>query len=344
MAGGVALGAINALVGMAVMGDMGDDDDDNWSKIPEFVRERSLIIPVSGKDYIALPLPLGFHFLPNIGRLSVEFALGGSDKTAGKQLGALMGVLLDAFNPLGGSQPLLQMATPTVFDPVVALATNEDWTGRPIYRENISNLDPTPGTSRVKDTASPVGKGLAAAINTVTGGNQYRAGGWSPTPDQIDYVIGQLLGGVWRETSKLMTTVASPVTGDELPLYKVPLIGRLAGTTRGTAGQSEQFYENVKAINQVENELKGRARNREDVEGYRREEPLSALAGAGDRYSRRVSELRQMRRDLATQQPEGYRDRMREVDEQIAETMRDLNSRVRVIQRQGVIRSEAVTQ
>jgi hypothetical protein len=35
---------------------------------------------------------------------------------------------------------------------------------------------------------------------------------------------------------------------------------------------------------------------------------------------------------------------MREVDEQIAETMRDLNSRVRVIQRQRVIRSEAVTQ
>ena len=236
------------------------------------------------------------------------------------------------------------MVAPTVIDPVAALLENKDWTGRPIYREDRSPLDPQPGTALTKDTASPVGKGLATAINAVTGGTKYQPGAWSPTPDQIDYVIGQLTGGIGRELSKAATTVAAPVAGDDLPLYKMPLLGRLAGTTRGTAGQSEQFYENVKAINQVENELKGRARNREDVEGYRREEPLSALAGAGDRYSRRVSELRQLRRDLAAQRPEGYRDRMREVDEQIAETMRDLNSRVRVIQRQGVIRREPVTQ
>ena len=336
MAGGVALGAVNALVGMAFMGGFGDDEEDNWSKIPDFVKERSLVIPVSSKDYLAIPLPLGFNFLPNIGRLAVEFAFGGAEKTAGKQLGSLMGVMLDAFNPLGGAQPAAQMVAPTVIDPVVALLENKDWTGRPIYREDRSPLDPQPGTALVKDTASPVSKGIAAAINAITGGTKYTPGAWSPTPDQIDYVFGQLTGGLGREINKAVTTAASPVTGDEVPLYKLPLIGRVVGTTRGASGQSEKFYENVKEINKVENELRGRARNQEDVAGYQAEEPLAQLAGAADRYSRRVSKLRQLRRDLNAKEPPGYREDMKRVDADIEATMRDLNARVRAVQR-GVV-------
>ena len=60
----------------------------------------------------------------------------------------------------------------------------------------------------------------------------------SPTPDQIDYVIGQLTGGIGREVGKLAQTVVSPLTGDELPAHKIPLLGRLYGNTRGAAGQS----------------------------------------------------------------------------------------------------------
>ena len=71
MLGGVLLGAVNALIGMAVMG--GDDDgDDHWDKIPEFVKERSLIVPLGREDYLSIPLPLGFHFLPNVGRLAAN--------------------------------------------------------------------------------------------------------------------------------------------------------------------------------------------------------------------------------------------------------------------------------
>jgi hypothetical protein len=48
-------------------------------------------------------LPLGFHFLPKIGRLSIEMTAGGKDHAPGKQLGKLLQVLMDAFNPLGGT-------------------------------------------------------------------------------------------------------------------------------------------------------------------------------------------------------------------------------------------------
>lgn len=332
MAGGVALGVLNTLLGMAVMGGGGDDgEEDNWEKIPDFIKERSFIIPLSRKDYISIPMPLGFHFLPNLGRLATELAVGGSEKTAGKQAAAMMQILLDAFNPMGGAQNVGQMVTPTVFDPIVALMQNRDWTGQPIYREDRSPLDPQPGMALAKDAATPWSRKLAEAINAVTGGTKYQPGMWSPTPDQIDYVIGQLTGGVGREIGKLSTVVAAPFTGDELPAYKVPLLGRIYGNVRGSAGQSEKFYENVKTLNQVENELRGRARNQEDAKTYLNEEPLTALAGTADGYARRVSELRRMRREVVAAAQPGYRQVADQIDQQLTATMAELNKRVQDI-------------
>ena len=118
MLGGVMLGAVNAMLAMAVMGG-GDDGDDAWEKIPEFVKEKNLIIPISRTEYFSLPLPLGFHFLPNIGRLAVEMMVGGRDHSPASQLGKLLQVLLDAFNPLGGTQSVSQLVTPVIEPPVV---------------------------------------------------------------------------------------------------------------------------------------------------------------------------------------------------------------------------------
>jgi len=195
------------------------------------------------------------------------------DKTLGKQMASLYTDLADAFNPLGGSSPVLQIAAPTVLDPFVALAQNKDWTGEPIYIENRNSLDPQPGTQRGKDSATPWAKGFAEAINAVSGGTEYTPGGWSPTPDQIDYVIGQLTGGLGREAGKVAATAAAPITGEELPPYKIPLVGRLYGNTGGVSGQSERFYENITKANEAENGIKGRVRQGIAVADYLTDHP-----------------------------------------------------------------------
>ena len=329
MYGGVALGAINTLLGMAAMGGGGDDDrDDAWERIPEFIKERNLIIPVSGEDYVAIPMPLGFKVFPNIGRLAVEFAFGGPEKSATRQLGKLLMTFADAFNPLGGAQNIGQMAAPTVIDPIAALMTNKDWNGRPIYRENVNGLDPQPGHAMAKDSSSTPARGLARAINAITGGTEYRPGAWSPTPDQIDYVVGQLTGGLGRELLKANQTVASTFTGDELPPYKIPLVGRLYGNTRGSAGHSGAFYENVKTLNELENELKGRQRNDQDVDALFRQEPLMGLISLGNNAENVVRRLRGERRQIVERRDPDSKDRIREVDAEITETMSDLNREV----------------
>ena len=329
MLGGVMLGAVNALIGMAMMG--GDDgEEDNWEKIPDFVKERSLIVPLGREDYLAIPMPLGYQVFPNLGRKAVEMMMHDDPtKGVGSHIADMLRITLDAFNPLGGSENLAQMVTPTPFDPAVALMMNRDWTGKPIYREDNSNLDPTPGHQRTKDTASAFSKAVSEALNKITGGTDYQPGAVSVTPDQIDYVIGQITGGLGREILKLENTITAPLTGDELPAYKIPMVGRLYGNTRGPANNAELFYEHVRELNQIENEIRGRARDGGDVAGYMAEEPLSALVGMGNAAENQIRKLRQYRAEVVRRAEPGYQDEVKRINEQMGEVMKLLNQEVR---------------
>lgn len=329
MLGGVLLGAMNALIGLAMMG--GDDGEENgWMKIPEFVRERSLVIPLGREDFVAIPLPLGFNVLPNLGRKAVEAMSGLSKKSTGAQLGEMLGMAVNAFNPFGapselsGAQ-LALMLSPTVTDPGISLLANKDWTGKPIFRENTNTADPVPGHLRSKDTASTPAKAASLWLNKMSGGTDYRPGAISWTPDQIDFVIGQLTGGVGRELMKVNQMVAAPFTGDELPAHKVPLLGRLYGNVRGASAESGDFYENIRELNELENELKGRAQDGGDVEGLRAKEPLVGLIGRGAAAERQIQQLRKQR-NVATKN--GDAARVKEINEQIGEVMKDLNREV----------------
>lgn len=124
MAGGVAVGFMSSALAMLAMG-AGGDDDDLYAAIPEFVKRTSLIIPTGGKSYITIPFPLGFRFLPNIGRLAAEAMFYKSKRSAVERTGSMLGILADSLNPFGGNAPAAQMAAPTVLDPVVALLQNK---------------------------------------------------------------------------------------------------------------------------------------------------------------------------------------------------------------------------
>lgn len=329
MLGGVALGMTSSMIAMAMMGGLdGDEDDDEYSKIPDFVKERSLIIPLSSTRYLALPLPLGFHVIPNIGRIAAEAAFGRQDISRGKRLVDFMVIGAEAFNPIGGFGTPMQMIAPTILDPLAALTQNADWTGAPIYKEDFSSLNPTPGFTRTKDTASTFSKLFAEAINKVTGGTDYMPGSWSPTPDQLDYMIGQLTGGVGREALKLTQFVGSPFTGEDVPAYKIPILGRIYGTTEGQAGQSGKFYENIRDINILENEVKGRAADGKDFEQFMQENPMAELYPMANAQERYVRTLREDRRRVIREGLPGFKEVAKQYDEDITNAMKELNQEV----------------
>ena len=279
--GGVGLGALQA--GMMAMAGFDDNDP------PEFVKSRNLIIPTPDGKYIAIPYPLGLHFLPNIGRLVVETGIHGSP---GKHAADMAAVVADAFNPMGGGDLSLQTIAPTVLDPAVALATNKDAFGRPIAKLDRAT-SPTTGVSRSREQSTEINKAVAKAINYITGGTEDTKGFLSPTADQLDYLVGQATGGAGREVMKIGKTATALATGDteNLPSYQVPLVGRFYGDTQSPAANSQHFYDNVTRMAEYEATIKGMRERKENVADFLRENPEARLWQQANNMENQISQI-----------------------------------------------------
>lgn len=317
MYGGLLLGAAQALA----MAAAGFDEDEP----PDFTRERNIIIPTGGGKYITIPMPLGFNVIPNTSRILTEWALSGFERTP-QRVAQMATAFFEMFNPIGSAGISMQTAAPTVADPLVALFENRDWTGTPIAREDFNSLDPTPGYTRAKDTASVWSKFLSYYLNLATGGTEFAPGVFSPTPDQIDYLIGQVGGGIGREASKIEQTISSALTGEELPPFKVPLVGRLYGDTTGSSAVSSRFYENLRRMNIHNNEITGRREAGRPIGDYLRENPEARLAPEANRVYRQVQNLRRRKRELLER--DASRESIRAIEQQITARMERFNARL----------------
>jgi hypothetical protein len=329
MAGGILLGVMQSVL----MAMAGYDDDEP----PEFVRERNFILPIGGGKYLTVPYPLGFHALPNMGRVVTDIALSGG-RDGGKKVAGLLGSLFETFNPIGSAGWSAQTIAPTFADPLVALSENRDSFGKPIAKEDRSSLSPTPGFSRTKDTASVLSKKLAWGINRLSGGTDYTQGVISPTPDQLDFLFGQVTGGVGREVMKLEQAATSWMSGEELPPYKYPLgVGRFIGNTNAQASDSNRFYANLTRLNELEAELKGRAKEGEDVKGFMKDNPEASLVDMANAAETTVTKLRSMKRKMiAARRPKAE---VKQIETRIQSVMKSLNDRVRPMRESPIERA-----
>jgi hypothetical protein len=300
IAGGLLLGVAQAVALAAA----GIDDE-----IPDWLKDKNLVIPLGGKKYFAIPMPLGLHVIPSFGRRSVEFFMSGGEK-APEQIIGLMGMMADSFNPIGNAGLSLQTVTPTVLDPLAALAENKDFAGRDIARKDFNSLDPTAGYERNKEGVSAVGDYVARAIDYVTGGNGYTAGTLSPTGDQIDYLIGQATGGVGRLALNTMATAQAAVTGEDLPNYKIPVVGRMIGDANEASAISGRFYDGIKEMNGHKKTVEGMEEDGKDTTSYFEDYPEAEFFDAAQEYESDISKLRkekkQLKEDGASQQEIDY--------------------------------------
>jgi hypothetical protein len=321
IAGGLLLGTMQA----ALLAAAGFDEEEP----PEFVRERNLIIPIGGDRYLAFPMPLGYHVIPGTSRILTEWALSGFKDTP-ERIASLTGMLLEAFNPIGNAGWSAQTLAPTFADPIVALTENKDWTGKPIAREDFSNLDPTPGYTRSKEATSVVFKEIAKFLNFASGGTDFKPGVLSPTPDQLEYLVGQATGGIGRELSKAATTVEKTITGEDLPSYKIPLAGRFYGETKSSAAESGRFYKNMEKLNKHENEIKGRRDSKQPLGDYLKDNPEARLAPMARKVYNDVRQLRKRREALMER--DAPRESIQAVEKMITRKMQVLNDRVRALE------------
>jgi hypothetical protein len=319
--GGILAGMVQAV--MLSAAGYGDDDP------PEFVRERNFIIPLADGTYMTIPYPLGYNLLPNSGRITMDFMLRGG-RDAGKHMTSLMSSVMNSLNPLGSSGLAVQTLFPTAVDPIIALAENKDSFGRPIYRPDRSTT-PTPGYLRSRDTASTLGKGIAEFLNWASGGTKYQKGTAfgpfsSPTGDEVDFLAGQVGGGLYREISKVGKAIGAQSTGEALAPYQRPIVSRFYGETGSPAAVSQTFYNNVTRMTDHENEIKGRMKNREDVEGYLNDNPEARLWKRANTIENKVNELNKRKRMFIER---GFpKERVQAVDAQKTLLMQRFNDQV----------------
>jgi hypothetical protein len=318
VAGGIALGIAQAVwLAMA-----GFDEDEPT----EFIKQKNLIFPTGDGKYVMWPMPFGFNVFPNIGRLLTETVTKAArGQNVSDKLFDTITMLANAFNPLGGGG-LAQMITPTVGDPLMALVENRDAFGRPISRES-RGTEPKPGYTISRDPSPSISQYLAEFINNVSFGDKDKRGWVSPTADQIDYLAGQIGGGVYRELSKIGKAGKSVVTGEEMQDSQIPVYGKIAGDINSKQAISQRFYSNVKTMSEHEDAIKGRISRKENVSQYMRENPEASLWRRANTLENEISKLNARRRELVKKS--APIEEIKRIDDQKTRRMKEFNDRVR---------------
>jgi hypothetical protein len=318
MSGGIALGIAQALwLAMA-----GFDEDEP----AEFIKQKNLIFPTGDGGYVMWPMPFGFNIFPNIGRLMVEGLIKTSKgKDTSDKLYDGITMLANSFNPLGGGG-LWQMVTPTALDPLAALAENRDSFGRPISRES-RGTSPKPGYTLSRDPSPSISQYLSEFINDISFGNKDKRGWVSPTADQLDYLAGQITGGVGREVMRVGKYASNLAEGKETPESQVPLKGKVVGSITSPQAISQRFYNNVKTMSEHEDAIKGRITRRESTSQYLRENPEASLWRRANTLENDISKLNSRRRDLVKK--EAPYAEIKKIDDQKTRMMKQFNDDVK---------------
>lgn len=296
--GKVIAGSLIGIGGLqaALLAMAGFEDDD----IQKNIKDRAFIVPLSGGSYIAIPMPHGFNTIVNFGREMMDAVIH-PEKAAAHVGNALWQA--PAFNPLGSAGNVVTDFLPAIVDAPVSLYMNQDAFGRPIAKEDGDKANPTPGFTRAKEGASKFGRVMSELLNTVTGGNEDQKGALSPTPDQIDFAMGVVGGGVGRETMKagqLIGAGVDAVAGNEheaIPTYKLPLIGRLYGDINEPVALRGKVFEIRKDLNDNFARYKG-LRDRGETEAadaYWNDHPELELRDDFERFSKNDSKQKKSR-------------------------------------------------
>lgn len=244
----------------------------------------------------------------------------------------LISATLNAFNPVGGDGGLLQMVSPTVLDPFVQIASNENFFGAPIRPVQPTYLQyEKPQSELYWSSATPISKDIAKWLNTATGGNSFKSGWVDYSPEDMDHIFAFMFGGAGAFVIR-STNYAYAVAKDEpVSVREIPIVRRFAAVSPEFVVPGK-YRENVSELLQITNSLK-EARRSGDSTGARAiagdNKKVIGLAGFLNSSQSRLRKLRSRRRKIQDSKlPETVkRIRVEAINEQIDSIQKKFNKR-----------------
>lgn len=238
MAGLSLLGMMTPIINSAIAGLVsglgGDDDDDRrdqwYWELPQWVRRNNIVLGWPG-FYVTIPLPPEFRAFYGLGDIAASFMY---DKVTGNNGFAVAGDILNTaagvlpVNPIenfnsngnvGVPEGVLRTFFPDAGMFIVDLATNRDFTGKPLAKEN-PYYDTTPASQAV----------YASDPEYLVKATQWLAQQTAGTPVYVDLNAGKLrdifknFGGGFYNTAEdvakiFMADEKHPLRRDNIPFF-----------------------------------------------------------------------------------------------------------------------------
>ena len=254
----------------SLIGNSAGDDDKNgipdYQQLSDWERSTNIILWPHGPK---IPLPYGWNAFYAMGNYLADTFYGRSPMSAAW---AGFKPMVNAFNPIGGADSktaagwLTKQITPTIMQPALGLAMNENRYGSQIARTQDSHFGPKmPNSQMGSMSATAMSKGAANLLNRATNGSAGRAGGLDINPDTIDFIFQSVFPGVISTAARSVSTVSKMAAGEPTESKDYPGVRRV--WTEPSKGKIAEALTDAKTkIGELQNMAKnGDASDRTDL-------------------------------------------------------------------------------
>ena len=236
----IAFGAMWPMINTAILSLItGDDEDDEYWKIPEYDRQNNLCIVLGNGRYIKIALPIGFREMFGIGDMAMASITGKTPRDPmqwGKDFANKIANVALPINPLEGTvnglsliESAEDMLIPDMAQFILQNRSNKDWKGAPIQKEYTYNQDDPQWTKAFSGNPAWL-TGFCKWMN-----ENFVADGvgvdWSP--EKIDNTLSNVFGGTYSLVKKIGRTVSSAINAikgeDEFSISSIPVVGVFTG-------------------------------------------------------------------------------------------------------------------
>jgi hypothetical protein len=256
----------------------------------------------------------------------------------------MLSAMTNVFSPIGGIEfnseqngfeQAAQTFAPSIASPVLDLAFNRNFTGRPIYRENFtSNQYKLPDSQMYFEGVNPYLKEATTFLNEATGGNEVVPGAIDINPEWIEYGVEQYFGGPVQFGKNLINTLGNVAEGqqifDDPYLRSVPFIRSFVQKTGTDFEARQNFYENrdaaIAAKEAYELMIEG-AMDQDAEQFFKENEKLIILADEYKGYDKIVSQMNKTINELKKTDPEAFDADIEDLMNQRTQIMREFNKR-----------------
>lgn len=285
---GQAWALMGALAAMAYLAALGYGDDDDWDEVPQYEKDRNLLIRV-GDKVVKVAVPYGH---------GIAFALGNAiyDLQRGKDVSAesyhMASSILENMapvNPLGDKQDLQYAVTELMpFEPArifARVANNTTGFQRQIRPESKFDESQPDFLKAYRNTHGSVYDQLTRGMSKATGGTATQAGAVDVSPETLRFLFESATGGTGRF---FMDTVhvARLATEGALPeIQETPMLRKFVRDANRVSDARGRFWATVDEAETVLENFR-RAKNGIDVDAADKFKGmnLAGLSGVVERY------------------------------------------------------------